>query len=134
MFGALDTSASALVAQRTRMDAIAANLANTNTLYNAKGEFEPYRRRMVVFEQGDPGTGSSEGVHVREIVQDMSPLDMKYMPSHPEADANGYVAFPNVKAPIEQINALEASRAYEANIIAAEATKTMIQTSLRLLA
>lgn len=134
MFGALDVSASALVAQRTRMETIAANLANQNTLYNAQGEFEPYRRKMVVFAQGDPSTGSRQGVHVQEILDDPAPYHLRYMPSHPNADERGYVAHPNVQSPIEQINALEASRAYEANIAAAEATKSMLQTTLRLLA
>ena len=134
MFGSLDISTSALVAQRTRMNTIAANLANADTIYNAKGEYEPYRRRVVTMGQGSELTGGKEGVHVQEIMLDDAPFRPVYAPDHPEADEQGYIYKPNVDTAIEQVNALEASRAYEANITAAEATKQMLQTSLRLLA
>ena len=133
MFGALDTSTSALVAQRTRMNVIAANLANQNTIYNADGEYEPYRRRIPTFAPGDPSTGSDAGVHVSNILYDQAPLRRSYEPGHPEADADGYVEYPNIDPVTEQINALEAGRAYEANITAAEATKSMLRASLRLI-
>jgi len=87
-----------------------------------------------VLGAGDTTTGNPDGVHVREIMVDQSPYIKKYQPSHPEADAQGYVNYPNVNSVVEQINALEASRAYEANITAAEATKSMLQSSLRLIA
>lgn len=134
MFGALDISASALVAQRTRLEVIAANTANSSSIYDAKGNYAPFRRRIAVFGEGDPATGNPRGVHVHEIKLDDAPFRKKYEPGHPEADAEGYVNYPNVHSAVEQINALEASRAYEANITAAEATKSMLQTSLRLLA
>lgn len=134
MFGSLDISTSALVAQRTRLETVAANMANMNSIYDADGNYAPFRRRVVMFGQGDPATGSSNGVHVQEIQQDMSPLRMVYDKDHPNADENGYVAYPNIDPTTEMVNALEASRAYEANITAAEATKSMIQASLRLLA
>ncbi|MFP4145482.1 MAG: flagellar basal body rod protein FlgC [Phycisphaeraceae bacterium] len=134
MFGSLDTSTSALVAQRTRMQTVAANMANMNTIYNADGEYEPYRRRVAVFEPGDPATGNDTGVHVREILFDDAPLRPVFQPGHPEANEEGYVYYPNIDSSVEMVNALEASRAYEANITAAEATKSMIQSSLRLLA
>ena len=134
MFGALDISTSGLVAQRTRMNVIASNMANANTIYDADGNYSPFQRRLAVLSAGDPSSGSSEGVHVREIMHDQAPFRLKYEPGHPEADEQGYVKYPNVSPVIEQINALEASRAYEANITAAEATKSMIQASLRLLA
>ncbi len=134
MFGALDVSTSALVAQRTRMNVISANLANSNSIYDAKGNYNPYRRRIAVFAPGDPATGSDQGVHVREIMLDDSPLRRVYMPGHPEADADGYIFKPNIDPTMEMVNALEASRAYEANITAAEATKTMLRRSLSLLA
>ena len=133
MFGALDTSTSGLVAQRTRMNVIASNLANANTIYDADGNYSPFQRRLAVLTAGD-GKGGDAGVHVREIQLDESPFRKKYEPGHPEADDNGYVDYPNVSTVIEQVNALEASRAYEANITAAEATKSMMQASLRLLA
>lgn len=134
MFGSLNTSASALVAHRTRLEVIAANIANQNSVQNAKGEYDPYRRRIAVFAPGDPATGSDQGVHVRQILLDESPFMEKHVPGHPFADENDMVKFPNVSGPMEQINALEASRAYEANITAAEATKAMLRNTLRLLA
>lgn len=134
MFGAMDVSTSALVAQRTRMDVISANLANQDTIYDADGNYSPYRRQIAVFAPGDPSTGSDHGVHVREILYDDAPFRREYMPGHPEADADGYIEKPNVDSTMEMINALEASRAYEANITAADATKAMFQRSLSLLA
>jgi flagellar basal-body rod protein FlgC len=134
MFGALDTSASALVAHRTRLEVIAANMANRHTMYDADGNYAPFHRRIALFATGDPSSGNANGVHVKEIALDPRPLRMVYDPSHPHADGDGMVYLPNVDPAMEQINALEASRAYEANITAAEATKNMIQTSLRLLA
>jgi flagellar basal-body rod protein FlgC len=133
MFGALDTSTSGLVAQRTRAQAISANLANQNANFDHNGENNPFKRRIVVFAPGDPATGSADGVHVREIMLDQE-FQLKYDPSNPAADANGYIKTTNIDPMMEQVNMLEASRAYEANIAAAEATKSMIQTSLRLLA
>ena len=133
MFGSLDISASALVAQRTRLNTISANLANQNSITNADGEYEPYRRRIPIFAAGDPASGKPRGVHVREIAFDDAPLQMKYMPDHPFANEEGYVGFPNVNSTVEKINALEAMRAYEANINAAEATKTMMSQALRLM-
>jgi flagellar basal-body rod protein FlgC len=134
MFGSLDISTSALVAQRTRITTIAANMANSNSITNADGEYEPYRRRIPVFASGDPVSGRAEGVHVSEIKLDESPLRKVYEPDSPYADADGYVGYPNINSSIEMVNALEASRAYEANITAAESTKQMIQAALSLLA
>lgn len=116
------------------MEVIAANLANKDSIYDAKGNYSPFRRRVAVFAQGDPATGSDAGVHVQNILLDPSPLRKMYEPGHPNADAQGYVQYPNIDSSVEMINALEASRAYEANITAAEATKSMMQASLRLLA
>lgn len=135
MFGSLDISTSALVAQRTRMDTIAANLANINSIYDAEGNYAPYRRRIPVFAPGDPESGNRLGVHVKEILYDPAPFRKVFEGiGAPNADANGYVDYPNIDPTVEQINAMEASRAYEANIMAAEATKSMLQSSLRLLA
>ena len=115
------------------MDTIASNVANQNTIYNEQGEYEPFRRRIAVLASGD-ASGRGEGVHVREIRLDDSEFRKVHDPSHPHADEAGYVAFPNIDPAMERVNALEASRAYEANIAAAEATKMMIQATLRLLA
>lgn len=134
MFGSLDISASALVAQRTRLETIAANMANKESILDANGNYSPYRRRFTVFAPGDPSSGSNNGVHVQEIMLDQSPLQRRHEPESPFADAQGYVNYPNIDSAMEMINALDASRAYEANITVAEATKSMMQTSLRLLA
>lgn len=134
MFGALDISTSALVANRTRLNVIAANMANQFSIENSDGEYAPYQRRIPIFAAGDPARGASAGVHVREIELDPAPFRKKYEPGHKFADADGYVEYPNIDPAIEQINALEASRAYEANITAVEATKSMLNAAMRLLA
>ncbi|MBN1345973.1 MAG: flagellar basal body rod protein FlgC [Phycisphaerae bacterium] len=139
MFGALDISTSALVAQRTRMDAIAGNIANAATPADPDGDPGPYRRRMAIFATGNPAAGrDAPGVHVSEILEDPSPPDRRFDPGHPLAAKTGkwkgYVAYPNVKLSTEMINAVEANRAYEANITVMGATKSMISAALRLLA
>ena len=137
MFGALDVSTSALVAQRTRMDVISANLANASSIDDGNGNNVPFRRRLAILAPGADGTPAGRrapGVHVKEIELDPSEFRKVFAPDHPLADKGGYVKYPNIDSMTEQINALEVSRAYEANIQAAEATKTMMQTAMRLLA
>ncbi len=134
MFGSLDTSASALVAQRTRLETISANIANANSIEGPNGEYSPFRRRIAVFAQGDPTTGSNQGVHVKEILQ-LPKFTQKFEPDNPYADPEtGMVNYPDISPEVEVINAMAAFRAYEANVTAAEATKSMVQASLRLLA
>ena len=134
MYGALDISTSALVAQRTRLNVIAANIANQKTVLNENDEYAPYRRRYVVLGQGDPAQGQTEGVHVASIEIDDSPLNRRYEPGSPFADAEGYVLYPNVNPVIETMDAMLAVRAYEANITAIEATKSMMSVALRIIA
>lgn len=134
MFGSLDISTSALVANRQRLETISANMANASTILDENGNYAPFQRRISVLAPGDPGRGSPMGVHVREILLDPAPFRKVHDPSHPFADGDGYVEYPNIDSSIEMINALEASRAYEANITAAEATKSMLQAAIRLLA
>ena len=134
MFGSLDISTSALVAQRTRMEVISANMANRFTTMDAQGNYAPFRRRLAIFSTGDPSNGRPEGVHVQEIAHDPSPFRKVYEPGHKFADKEGYVEYPNIDPAIEMINGLEATRAYEANITAIEASKSMLQSSLRILA
>ena len=116
------------------MEVISANLAGRYALEDADGNYAPFRRRMAIFASGDPATGSPDGVHVREVAIDQSDLRRVYDPGHKFADKDGYVGYPNIDPAIEMVNALEASRAYEANITAAEATKAMMQGALRILA
>jgi flagellar basal-body rod protein FlgC len=142
MYGALDISTSGLIAQRARIDAISANIANQGTILDAQGNVNPYRSRIVHFAPGDPtaktAAGRKMGVHVSQIELDRSPFNMRWEPDSPYAYKSGpnagYVPSPNVNPVIEQINAMEAARAYEANIVAAEATKTMTAQALRLIA
>jgi len=134
MFDSLDISASALLAQRTRMDTIAGNIANMNTTRNARGEPVPYRRRFAVFSTGQPDSPGKAGVSVSKIEVDHSPFRKEYQPNHPDHDKDGYVSYPNIDLAVEYVNALEASRAYEANVTAMEVSKAMLNASLRLLA
>lgn len=134
MFTSLDTSTSALVANRLRMDVIADNIANADSILGADGQYAPYQRRFAVFAPGDPSTGSAQGVHVQGIGLDDAPLQMRFEPDSPWANKDGYVGYPNVSIVIEQMNAMEAARSYEANISAIEATKSMLTISLQMLA
>ena len=146
MFDAFDISASALTAERMRMDVTAENLANAQTTRTADGG--PYRRKEVVLQEvGNVagfagslrtamGAGSSErpgGVEVAVIAEDSTPNKMVYDPGHPDADANGYVAMPNVDSVTEMVDLISASRAYEANVTALQSAKTMFSKTLDLL-
>lgn len=137
MYGALDISTSGLIAQRTRLESITANIANQDTYLDASGRNVPFARRMVYFSAGDPAAahaaGKSLGVHVAAIGQDSS-FTLRWEPGNPVADADGYVKFPDINPTFEMMNYMEASRAYEANLVAAEASKTMMAQALRLLA
>ena len=134
MFEALDISGSALLAQRVRMDTIAGNLANMNTTHDAAGRANPYRRRFVVLAPGQPGERGGAGVHVQAVEQDQGAFRKVLQPWHPDHDAQGYVKYPNIDMTTEMVNAMEASRAYEANVTTMEVTKSMISSSLRLIA
>lgn len=135
MFKVLDIGASGLMAQRTRMDTIAQNVANAHTTRDAAGNLNPYRRRFTVFAPGQPGDTRQPGVHVKDIQIDrLSPLPKRFDPGHPDADNEGYISMPNVDLPVEFVNAIEASRAYEANITLMETSKAMFNATLRLIA
>jgi flagellar basal-body rod protein FlgC len=143
MFDALEISASGLTAERMRMDVTAENLANAQTTRGADGQ--PYRRKEVVLEerQGKPSFGAAlqgamaagrpGGVQVAAIAQDQTPLKQVYDPSHPDADANGYVQMPNVDPVAEMVDLISAQRAYEANVTAMQAAKQMFAKTLELL-
>ncbi|MBY0113909.1 MAG: flagellar basal body rod protein FlgC [Phycisphaerales bacterium] len=142
MYGALDISTSGMVAQRARMAAISANIANRNTLFDSEGNLNPYRARRVNFAPGDPTAkteaGKQLGVHVAAIELDQGDFNYRWDPGNPNAIKSGKnagcVPEPNVNPVFEQLNAMEASRAYEANVVAAETTKQMMAQALRLLA
>jgi flagellar basal-body rod protein FlgC len=138
--GTFGISATALRAERLRLDVIASNLANAHTTRTAEGG--AYRRRNVVFvseplEQDFAATieamaeqGARQGVRVSEVIEDQSPLNMVFEPSHPDANAEGYVAYPNVNPVSEMVDLMAATRAYEANAQAVTATKRMNDAAL----
>lgn len=131
MFNTIDTSLSGMVAQRIRMNTISVNIANADAFDRAG---EPAKRRSVIFETGSNGRDSSgQGVHVAAInEQDVSRLE--YDPSHPYANADGYVKMPGINPVVEMVNLMESQRAYEANLAAMDVSKAMLNSSLRLLA
>jgi flagellar basal-body rod protein FlgC len=132
LFDAMNVSASGLTAQRLRMDTIAANLANANTTRTPDGE--AYRRQMVVFEsrQSPDGSRPGGGVRVRSIVEDQSPLRMVFDPAHPDANAEGYVAMPNVNPVTEMTDLISATRSYEANVTVVQALKGAASKALEI--
>jgi len=134
---ALDVNATGLTAQRTRVEVSSSNLANSQTTRTDDGG--PYRRKDVVFETssftdtlGRVMDNDIEGVEVSQIVQDPRPFDRRYEPGHPDADAEGYVLYPNVNALEEMANLVEASRSYEANLAAINIVKAMINRTLEI--
>lgn len=141
MMTALDISTSALVAQRVRMDAVSSNLANMSSMSrNANGEMEPYQAKYPIFQTDDAISTSqgAMGVKVASIQTDKVEPNYRWQPEHPyaiqEGPRKGYVAYPKVNMMAEMVDALVASRAYEANIGAMEITKNMATQSLRILA
>lgn len=137
MYGALDISTSGLIAQRARLQSISANIANQDTYTDASGRNVPFARRVVYFAPGDPTSKNPEarklGVHVGAIGQERS-FTQRWDPENELADKDGYIKYPDINPTFEMINYMEASRAYEANLVAAEASKTMMAQALRLLA
>lgn len=140
LFGALSVGASALAAQRTRAEVIVENLANLETTRTPEGG--PYRRKDVVFESAAVATpfasvmaaaSSSEGVRVAEIAEDQRDPIRRYQPGHPDADAQGYVAYPRVNLAEDMVDLMSATRGYQANISAMSSVKEMMQRSLDLL-
>jgi len=158
VFDSLDISATGLTAQRIRMDLIAENLANVNTTSTPQGG--PYRRKDAIFASLDLGwdfspsmqsfshfltsaalggkaihstwTGTTKGVKVVDIVEVQRQPKMVYQPQHPDANAQGYVAMPNIDAVSEMVNMISAARAYEANVTALSAAKSMMEKALEI--
>lgn len=138
-------SASALTAQRLRMDVISSNIANAETTRASvvDGKAVPYKRKLVVLgtAQKDSfsnilnskmNSGGSQGVKVESIIEDSSPLKPVYNPSHPDADADGYVYMPNVDITKEMVDMLSSSRSYDANVTMLNASKGMVTKALEI--
>jgi len=132
----LDISASALTAQRVRMNVISENIANADTTRTENGE--PYRRRVVAMGEKPAAfsdalkSATSGGVMVTGIIEDSSDFEYEYDPTHPDANAEGYVAYPNVDETEEIIDLMAATRSYEANVTALNATKSMAAKALEI--
>lgn len=134
-------SASALDAQRARLNVISSNLANVESTKTAEGG--PYRRKDVVFSAAPAGSsfeealrsnleGNQPGVSVTQVIQDDRPFKRLYEPEHPDADPDGFVLYPNINAMEEMVNMISALRSYEANVTALNATKSMAMKALEI--
>jgi flagellar basal-body rod protein FlgC len=145
MFGGMEISASALTAQRLRMNVTAENLANAETTKGADGN--PYRRKEVVLQSVASGNSFGSqlsaamgskgvapgGVQATQIAEDPTNGKLVYDPSHPDADERGYVRMPNVDTVTEMVDLIDAQRAYEANVTAMSASKQMFAKTLEIL-
>ena len=143
LFGILDVSGSALTAERERAEIATSNLANMETTNTPEGG--PYKRVQVVFAATRPqpnGFSNAlasisdlhvEGVQVDGVVKDTTPSVRRYDPGNPEADAQGYVSYPNVNPSEEMVDLMGAARSYDLNVSAIEATKSMIESSIDIL-
>ena len=140
MISALDISTSALAAQRVRLNAISSNLANMSSIRDENGDVKPYQARYVVFQTDDEIQTSQGAVGVKVASVETQTVEprYKYQPGHPLAIKDGkwkgYVAYPNVNMTQEFVDALEATRSYEANIGVMEVSKNLGQQTLRILA
>lgn len=144
LFQSFGISASGMTAQQFRADIIAENLANVNTTRTEDGT--TYRRKVTAFQEKGfnefdryltesrrRGSHTGNGVKVTQVREDTeTDFIMEYDPSHPDADENGYVSYPNVNIVTEMTNLIDASRAYEANITAFDAAKSMAQAGLQI--
>ena len=144
IFSSFDINASGMTAQRYRMDIISENVANANTTRTEDGT--PYRRKVVTFEQRGEQVGSfshvfsrasdsckGQGVRVSKVSEDTwTDMVKAYDPSHPDADENGYVTYPNVNIVTEMTNLIDASRSYEANATAFNAGKSIALKGLEM--
>ncbi len=143
LFAVLDINASALTAERERAEVTASNMANAQTTRTPGGG--PYKKQWVVFGTERPGASQfaltlsrfgdlhARGVKVVQVVEDKAPPLRRYEPGHPDADADGYVAYPDINPVEEMVNLMGASQAYQLNVSAVQATKGMISETLQLL-
>lgn len=140
LFSVLSIGASGMAAQRTRAELLVENLANAETTRTPEGG--PYRRKDAVFESTNVSSPFASvfdaqmqeaGVSVSEIVTDTRDPERRYIPGHPDADADGYVAFPRINPAEDMVDLMGAARNYQANVAAISAVKDMIERSLDLL-
>ena len=137
VFSAMEVAASGLTAERSRMNVIAGNLANARTTKTDDGT--PYKRLDPVFvakplaaNSTDPVMKAVHKVEVAEVRPDASPGQMVYAPGHPDANASGYVEYPNVDVVSEMVNMMSATRAYEAGVTSIESLKSMARAAIKI--
>lgn len=132
MFSVFDIAGSAMTAQAQRLNVVASNLANADSVTSATGQ--PYRAKQVVFAAEPLGGNAPEstGVRVTSVIEDAAPLKRIYDPKHPLADAQGYLSLPNVNVVEEMTNMISASRSYQTNIDMMNTAKTLLLKTLTL--
>ncbi len=131
LLGLMDTVASGLSAQRTRMEVASSNMANAHTTRTSDGP-GAYQRREVVLASRADGTDGVAGVDVAEIRKDTSAPRLEYDPGHPDANSEGYVEYPNINVVEEMVDMITASRAYEAGITAMRTASSMAERALNI--
>ena len=130
VFGGMRISASALTAERLRLDVISSNVANARTTRTEDGG--PYKRKIAVFEENYDEKLGMLGIKATEIIDDKTPVKKLYESNHPDADEEGYVEYPNVDLLVEMSDLIVASRAYESNVDTLNAQKNMISKALEI--
>lgn len=128
LFNIFNVAGSAMTAQSQRLNVVASNLANADSVTSADGQ--PYRAKEVVFAAAPMGDNGAQGVNVAAVVEDNSPMKLVYNPSHPMANAQGYVAMPNVNVVDEMVNMISASRSYQNNVEMLNTSKTLLLRTL----
>jgi len=128
LFGMIDQSGSAMQAERMRAEVVAANMANAETTRTSNGT--PYRRSGAATGSLSGSGDIAPGVHIAAVVQDAAPPLKRYDPSHPDADAEGYVSYPDINPLTEMVDLMGATRAYGLNASAVQAEKSMISSAL----
>jgi flagellar basal-body rod protein FlgC len=130
LFNIFNVAGSAMSAQSQRLNVVSSNIANADSATSADGK--TYRAKQVIFSAVPSTDTTATGVKVQQVVEDASPLKMVYDPKHPQADANGYVAMPNVNVVEEMVNMISASRSYQTNAETMNTAKTMLLKTLTL--
>jgi flagellar basal-body rod protein FlgC len=139
LFASIQVSASGMAAQRTRAELLVENMANAETTRTPEGG--PYRRKDAVFSsetQSSPFSALFQnelatGVKVADVVQDNRPPEKRYLPGHPDADADGYVTFPAMNPAEDMVDLMNATRSYQANVAAISSVKDMIRSSISIM-
>ncbi len=130
LFKIFDVSGSAMSAQSQRLNVVASNLANADSVTSSNGQ--AYKAKQVVFSAMQSADPAATGVKVSQVVEDATPAKLMYDPKHPLADEKGYVAMPNVNVVEEMVNMISASRSYQTNVETMNAAKSMLLKTLSL--